>query len=104
MIYICKCIFWYCISDKADPQQVQHIHLTILEEKNKKVSIEFFQVKKCPRCKKDLKGIGKIEKQIQCMHRDFRQIMDDIQESNAETNIKKFSQLLSEIEWVRRSY
>lgn len=58
------------------------------------------KVKKCPRCKKDLKGIGKIEKQIQCMHRDFRQIMDDIQESNAETNIKKFSQLLTEIERV----
>jgi len=58
------------------------------------------KVKKCPRCKKDLKGIGKIEKLIQSMHRDFRQIMDDIEEATAETNIKKFSSLLTEIERV----
>lgn len=58
------------------------------------------KVKKCPRCKKDLKGIQKIEKHIQTMHRDFRQIMDDIEESTAEANIKKFSNLLTEIEKV----
>jgi len=58
------------------------------------------KVKKCPRCKKDLKGIGKIEKHVQLMHRDFRQIMDDITESNAEANVKKFSQLLTDIERV----
>ena len=58
-------------------------------------------MKKCPRCKKDLKGIGKIEKLIQSMHRDFRQIMDEIEEATAETNIKKFSSLLTEIERVR---
>eukprot|EP00092_Neocalanus_flemingeri_P009559 GFUD01010288.1.p1 GENE.GFUD01010288.1~~GFUD01010288.1.p1 ORF type:complete len:573 (+),score=99.99 GFUD01010288.1:78-1796(+) len=58
------------------------------------------KVKKCPRCKKDLKGIGKIERQIQGLHRDFRQIMDDIKESNAEANIKTYSLLLSDIEKV----
>merc|ERR1712013_703539 len=58
------------------------------------------KVKKCPRCKKDLKGIGRIEKHIQAMHRDFRQVMDDIQESTAEANIKKYSVLLTEIEKV----
>ena len=67
------------------------------------ISIYILQVKKCPRCKKDLKGIGKIEKHIQAMHRDFRQIMDDIQESTAEANIKKYSVLLTEIEKVRSS-
>jgi len=58
------------------------------------------KVKKCPRCKKDLKGIGKIEKLIGYMHRDFRQIMDEIEEATAEANIKKFSNLLTEIEKV----
>jgi len=58
------------------------------------------KAKKCPRCKKDLKGIGKIEKQIQNLHQDFRQIMDAIEESNAEANITRFSALLSDIEKV----
>ena len=67
------------------------------------ISTYISQVKKCPRCKKDLKGIGKIEKHIQAMHRDFRQIMDDIEESTAETNIKRYSNLLTEIEKVMSS-
>jgi len=58
------------------------------------------KVKKCPRCKKELKGIGKVEKLVQTMHRDFRLIMDDISAENSESNIKKFSQLLTEIERV----
>lgn len=58
------------------------------------------KVKKCPRCKKDLKGMGKVERQILNMHRDFREIMDEIEEENAEANITKYSLLLSEIEKV----
>lgn len=58
------------------------------------------QAKKCPRCKKDLKGLARVEKQLAGMHRDFRHIMDSIQEGNAEENIQKFSKLLMDIEKV----
>ena len=58
------------------------------------------QAKKCPRCKKDLKGMARVEKQLAGMHRDFRHIMDSIQEGNAEENIQKFSKLLMDIEKV----
>ena len=105
VIHICKCIFWYCISDKAHLLLVLGIHIWQLSAQKIKqtVLISFLQVKKCPRCKKDLKGIGKIEKLIGYMHRDFRQIMDEIEEATAESNIKKFSNLLTEIEKVRWS-
>ena len=59
-----------------------------------------FQVKKCPKCKKDLKSLGKIERQLVEMHTDFRKIMDRINETNAQENINKFSKLLTEIEKV----
>ena len=59
------------------------------------------QVKKCPRCKKELKPVVKIAKQLQQMHRDFRGIMDGINDNNAEANLKKFSSLLVDIEKVQ---
>ena len=34
------------------------------------------------------------------MHRDFRKIMDRINDSNAQENIKKYSKLLTEVEKV----
>jgi len=58
------------------------------------------KVKKCPKCKKDLKSLGKIERQLVEMHTDFRKIMDRINETNAQENINKFSKLLTEIEKV----
>ena len=42
----------------------------------------------------------KIQKQLQLMHRDFRKIMDRINDTNARENIKKFATLLTEIEKV----
>ena len=42
----------------------------------------------------------KIAKQLQQMHRDFRGIMDRINDNNAEANLKKFSSLLVDIEKV----
>jgi len=44
--------------------------------------------------------VVKIEKQLQLMHRDFRKIMDRINDTNARENINKFSKLLTEIEKV----
>ena len=61
----------------------------------------FYQVRKCSKCKKDLKAVVKIEKQLQLMHRDFRKIMDRINDTNAQENIKKFSALLTEVEKVK---
>ena len=60
-------------------------------------------MKKCPRCKKDLKAVVKIEKQLQLMHRDFRKIMDRINDTNARENLNKFAKLLTEIEKVSRT-
>jgi len=60
------------------------------------------KLKKCPRCKKELKGIGKTARQIGELQRDFRKIMDDISEDNAETHIKTFSALLVEMEKVMK--
>ena len=42
----------------------------------------------------------KIERELQLMHRDFRKIMDRINDSNAQENIKKYSKLLTEVEKV----
>ena len=42
----------------------------------------------------------KIERELQQMHRDFRKIMDRINDSNAQENIKKYSKLLTEVEKV----
>ena len=42
----------------------------------------------------------KIERELQIMHRDFRKIMDTINDTNAGENIKKYSKLLTEIEKV----
>jgi len=58
------------------------------------------KVKKCPRCKKDLKGMAKLGRLVKELHRDFRTTMDSIQEGNAEENIKKYGSLLAEIEKV----
>ena len=44
--------------------------------------------------------MAKIERQLLEMHSDFRQIMDRINETNAQQQINKFSKLLSEIEKV----
>ena len=44
--------------------------------------------------------MAKIERQLVEMHRDFRQIMDGINETNAQKQINKFSKLLTEIEKV----
>lgn len=68
--------------------------------KNASSNFNFYQVKKCSKCKKDLKAVVKIEKQLQLMHRDFRKIMDRINDTNAQENIKKFSALLTEVEKV----
>ena len=57
-------------------------------------------MKKCSKCKKDLKAVVKIEKQLQLMHRDFRKIMDRINDTNARENLNKFAKLLTEIEKV----
>ena len=65
---------------------------------SRKLNIEILQVKKCPKCKKDLKSMAKIERQLLEMHKDFRQIMDGINETNAQQQINKFSKLLTEIE------
>ena len=92
-------VLYFC--QEFSYETAEYLYLTIPGIAN--ISTYILQVKKCPRCKKDLKGIGKIEKHIQAMHRDFRQIMDDIQESTAEANIKKYSVLLTEIEKVRSS-
>jgi len=58
------------------------------------------KAKKCPRCKKELKPVVKIARELQLMHRDFRKIMDRINDSNAQENIKKYSKLLTEVEKV----
>jgi len=58
------------------------------------------KIKKCPRCKKELKGLAKTCRQIVELHRDFRTIMDAIAEDNAEENISRYSGLLTEIEKV----
>ena len=44
--------------------------------------------------------MAKIERQLVEMHRDFRQIMDGINETNAQKQMNKFSKLLTEIEKV----
>lgn len=58
------------------------------------------KMKKCPRCKKDLKGMAKVGRLVKELHRDFRTTMDSIQEGNAEDNVKKYASLLAEIEKV----
>lgn len=60
------------------------------------------KVKKCPKCKKDLKGVVKVTKQLQELSKDFRSIMDSITEENSNQNIAKFSALLQDIERVCR--
>ena len=47
-----------------------------------------------------MKPVVKIERELQLMHRDFRKIMDRINDSNAQENIKKYSKLLTEVEKV----
>ena len=42
----------------------------------------------------------KIQRELELMHRDFRKIMDRINDSNAMENLKKYSKLLTEIEKV----
>ena len=42
----------------------------------------------------------KIERELQLMHRDFRKIMDTINDTNAGEKIKKYSKLLTEVEKV----
>ena len=46
--------------------------------------------------------MAKIERQLLEMHKDFRQIMDGINETNAQQQINKFSKLLTEIEKVSK--
>ena len=46
--------------------------------------------------------MAKIERQLLEMHKDFRQIMDGINETNAQKQINKFSKLLTEIEKVSK--
>lgn len=58
------------------------------------------KIKKCPKCKKDLKTMQKLALQIRKLQADFRSIMDNLSEENADQNIKIFSTLLMEIEKV----
>ena len=46
--------------------------------------------------------MAKIERQLLEMHKDFRQIMDGINETNAQQQINKFAKLLTEIEKVSK--
>ena len=105
----CKCIFWYCIAG-GRRQHKRYLSKNVLAPL--KVFVNLFnldvifknylsQVKKCPRCKKELKPVVKIAKQLQQMHRDFRGIMDRINDNNAEANLKKFSSLLVDIEKLK---
>jgi len=58
------------------------------------------KMKKCKKCKKDLVAIMKVSKRLQDLSKNFRSILDDISEENAEINVKTMSNLIQEVEKV----
>jgi len=60
------------------------------------------KMKKCSNngCKKDLKGVSKLNQYLDKLQKEFRQIIDGITEENAENYIKTYSKLLVEVEKV----
>jgi len=58
------------------------------------------RLKKCSKCKKDLKGLGKLVNHLKKINIDYRKIMDEITEETAPKYIKTYSVLLAEIEKI----
>lgn len=58
------------------------------------------KLKKCVKCKKELKGLTKLVNHLSKLQLDFRKIMDGITVENAKDYISTYSKLLAEVEKV----